>query len=195
MLPPPPAVKTTSRIFFWQALYHPVLHCSHFWRITDNLGRMFLRAYRALLYTPFSVCESVRLASLDYLFCLRCLPNCSVQSSPFPTSCPTIIQKISTCLHLLNKQYVRYLYYLYCIALFSWYTSRTYQIMYKLSMHAFHSKFQEGLLQAKFKKELHEREKISASFDSAHRVEGLHWRKPTLFAVILFFWLNKPTKY
>ncbi len=56
----------------------------------------------------------------------------------------------------------------------------TYPILYK---DAFHSKFKEGI--DKYKN--CEREKIFASFDSVHHVEGLYWRKPTLFAVVLFF--------
>jgi hypothetical protein len=120
---PPHAVKTTSRIFFWQALYRPVLHCSHFWRNTDNLERMFLRAHRALLYTTFSAYLSkIYLPSLDYLLC------------PCPRYFWTIyliilsslhlfkphIQLLSikyryTCLDLINRPYKIFIPSIYCI--------------------------------------------------------------------------------
>ncbi len=48
--PPPLRCENYFPDFFWQALYHPVQHCSDFWRITDNLERMFLRAYRTVRF-------------------------------------------------------------------------------------------------------------------------------------------------
>ncbi len=68
MLPPPPPPLWKLLPGFFLAGFvssGAALYCidiRHFWRITDNLERMFLRAYRALLYTPFSVCVSVCLS-------------------------------------------------------------------------------------------------------------------------------------